>query len=301
MSYKELKEINAGIIQLHVSGYGSWGPWTGRTSYDVIAQSMGGLSAITGFEDRGPIKSGVWIANWITGLMCAITILTALNYRERTGQGQFIDYLQAENVIRWLDWTWLYAYKTGEDRKRSGNRDLAICPSDLFDCKDGWVAIAAFRVKEFHGLCMAMNRPDLYEAYADPLERLKDENATALLETIAEWTQTKQVEEVEALASRRTDLQPPGCWKPGTPTTVNISERGAIQEYQDSLYGHMVQHCYPPRLSETPSRLKWSCRPLGFDNAYVLTKILDLSSEEVQELEQEGVVFKGRRTIPSRK
>ena len=202
LSYKELKEINAGIIQLHVSGYGSWGPWTGRTSYDVIAQSMGGLSAITGFEDRGPIKSGVWIANWITGLMCAITILTALNYRERTGQGQFIDYLQAENVIRWLDWTWLYAYKTGEDRKRSGNRDLAICPSDLFDCKDGWVAIAAFRVKEFHGLCMAMNRPDLYEAYADPLERLKDENATALLETIAEWTQTKQVEEVEALASR---------------------------------------------------------------------------------------------------
>lgn len=219
LSYKELKEINAGIIQLHVSGYGSWGPWTGRTPYDVITQSMGGLSAITGFEDRGPIKSGVWIANWITGLMSAIAILTALNYRERTGQGQFIDYLQAEYVIRWLDWTWLYAYKTGEDRKRSGNRDLAICPSDLFDCKDGWVAIAAFRVKE----------------------------------------------------------------------------------YEDSMYGHMVQHCYPPRLSETPSRLKWSCRPLGFDNAYVLTKTLDLSSEEVQELEQEGVVFKGQRTIPSRK
>ncbi len=70
LSYKELKQINPGIIQLHVSGYGSWGPWTGRTSYDAVAQSMGALSPITGFEDRGPIKSGVWIADWITGLSC---------------------------------------------------------------------------------------------------------------------------------------------------------------------------------------------------------------------------------------
>ena len=144
LKWSELKEVNPRIIQLHVSGYGSWGPWTGRTSYDAVAQSMGALSPITGFEDRGPIKLGVWIADWITGLMCSVAIMAALNYRERTGEGQFIDYMQVENVIRWLDWTWLHAFKTGEDRKRSGNRDLAICPSDLFECQDGWVAVAAF-------------------------------------------------------------------------------------------------------------------------------------------------------------
>ena len=97
-------------------------------------RAWGPCRPITGFEDRGPIKSGVWIADWITGLSCAVAIMAALNYRERTGEGQFIDYMQVENVIRWLDWTWLYTFKTGEDRKRSGNRDLAICPSDLFEC-----------------------------------------------------------------------------------------------------------------------------------------------------------------------
>jgi len=200
--YEELKKINPKIIQLHVSGYGSWGPWTGRTSYDAVAQSMGGLSNITGFEDRGPIKSGVWIADWITGLMSAMAIMSALNYRERTGVGQFIDYLQVENVIRWLDWTWLYSYKTGKDRKRSGNRDLAICPSDLFDCIDGYVALSAFTKEQFLGLCKAMNQLDLYEKYSDPLKRLKDENARGILKTILKWTKTKHVGDIEELATK---------------------------------------------------------------------------------------------------
>ena len=299
LSYKELKEINSRIIQLHVSGYGSWGPWTGRTSYDAIAQSMGGLSAITGFEERGPIKSGVWIADWITGLMCAIGILSALNYRERTGKGQFIDYLQAENVIRWLDWTWLYAFKTGKDRKRSGNRDLSICPSDLFDCVDGWVALAAFSEEEFRGLCKAMNRPELYEAYADPLERLKDENARELLKEIAEWSRKKRVAEVEDLGSKYGFAASRVLKASDAYYSEHYRERGAIQEYEDALYGDMVQHCYPPRLSETPSRLKWGCRPLGFDNEYIFTKILNMPIKEIKKLEQKGVIFKWNPKVPS--
>ncbi|MEM3505835.1 MAG: CoA transferase, partial [Archaeoglobaceae archaeon] len=79
LSYDKLREINPRIIQLHVSGFGSWGPFTGRTSYDAIAQSEGGLAYITGLEGRIPLKSGVWIADWTTALACAIAILAALN------------------------------------------------------------------------------------------------------------------------------------------------------------------------------------------------------------------------------
>jgi crotonobetainyl-CoA:carnitine CoA-transferase CaiB-like acyl-CoA transferase len=299
LSYKELKEVNPRLIQLHVSGYGSWGPWSGRTSYDAIAQSMGGLSAITGFEGRGPIKSGVWIADWITGLMCAVAILTALNYRERTGEGQFIDYLQAENVIRWLDWTWLYAFVVGEDRKRSGNRDLAICPSDLFECADGWVAVAAFSHEEFQGLCKAMNRPELYETYAAPLVRSNDGRARELLEAIAEWTKTKRMEEVEALGSQYGFAASRVLNTKAAYQSEHYRGRGAVQEYDDAVYGNMVQQCYPPRMSETPSRLKWSCRPLGFDNQYIFTKILGLSHQEVERLEKAGIIFKWNPEVPS--
>jgi crotonobetainyl-CoA:carnitine CoA-transferase CaiB-like acyl-CoA transferase len=292
LSYRELKEVNPRLIYLSLSGFGHWGPWAGRTSYDAIAQSLGGLSAITGFEERGPIKSGVWIADWIGGLMGAIAVLAALNYREKTGEGQFIDYLQAENVIRFLDWTWLYVFKTGNDRKRTGNRDLAICPSDLFDCLDGWVAIAAFSEEEFYGLCKAMGRMDLYEKYADPLERLKDENAKEVLNAVAEWAKTKHVGEVEELASKYGFAASRVLTAKDAYYSKHFRERGAVQEYEDPVYGKMVEPCYPPRMSKSPGRIKWAARPIGFDNEYVFTKILGLTLDEVKKLEEEGVIFK---------
>jgi crotonobetainyl-CoA:carnitine CoA-transferase CaiB-like acyl-CoA transferase len=299
LDYKVLKEVNPGIIQLHVSGYGSWGPWTGRTSYDAVAQSMGALSPITGFEDRGPIKSGVWIADWITGLMCATAVMSALNYRERTGEGQFIDYMQVENVIRWLDWTWLYSFKTGENRKRSGNRDLAICPSDVFECVDGWAAVAAFSEEEFKGLCTAMDQMSLFEKYADPLSRLQDANAREILDRVARWAKGKQVAEVEELGSKYGFAASRVLEAKDVYHSEHFRERGAVQEYDDPLYGPMKQQCYPPILSETPSRVKWSSRPLGFDNRYVLNNILGLPLDEVKKLEEEKVIFTGNPNIPS--
>ncbi len=299
LSYPELSKINPRIIQLHVSGYGSWGPWTGRTSYDAVAQSMGGLSWITGFEDRGPIKSGVWIADWITALMCAVAIVMALNYRERSGKGQFIDYMQVENVIRFLDWTWLYTFLTGKDRPRSGNRDLAIVPSDLFDCQDGWVAIAAFREDEFKGLCTAMNRMDLYEKFADPLSRLREDDAAVILKAIDEWARTKKVSEVEELGQQYGFAASRVITAKEAYYSNHFRQRATIQEYDDALYGTMIQQCYPPRLSETPSRLKWSCRPIGFDNRYVLKNLLGLSDKEIDKLQEEKVIFQWNPAIPS--
>ncbi len=298
LSYDKLREINPRIIQLHVSGFGSWGPWTGRTSYDAIAQSESGFAYITGFEDRGPLKSGVWIADWTTGLMCAIAIMAALLYREKTGEGQFIDISQVETMIRVMDWTWMYIHKTGKNRERAGNRDLAICPSDLFRCLDGWIAIAAFTEEEFYGLCKAMGKLELYEKYADPLERLKDENARLILKEIAEWAKDKHAEEIEEMANKYGFAASRVLEVDDAYHSEHYRERGAVQEYEDPLYGRLVEPCYPPRM-ETPSRLKWAARPLGFDNEYVFVKLLGLTHEEVKKLEEEGVIFKWNPNIPS--
>jgi crotonobetainyl-CoA:carnitine CoA-transferase CaiB-like acyl-CoA transferase len=75
--------------------------------------------------------------------------------------------------------------------------------------------------------------------------------------------------------------------------------RGAIQEYDDHLYGTMRQECYPPRMSETPSRVKCSSRPLGFDNRYVFQKILGQPLEEIKRLEFEKVIFQWNPAVPS--
>jgi crotonobetainyl-CoA:carnitine CoA-transferase CaiB-like acyl-CoA transferase len=87
LGYDKLREINPKIIQLHVSGFGHWGPFAGRTSYDAIAQSESGLAYITGLEGRGPLKSGVWIADWTTALTLCDSHTRGFKLQREDGEG----------------------------------------------------------------------------------------------------------------------------------------------------------------------------------------------------------------------
>jgi len=139
----------------------------------------------------------------------------------------------------------------------------------------------------------------LYRKYPNPTQRLKDENARKILDRITQWTRNKRVREVEALGSKHGFAASRVLSAKDAYHSRHLRERSTIQEYDDPLYGSMAQQCYPPRLSETPGRLKWSCRPLGFDNGYVFTKILGLPPDEVKKLEEEKVIFRWNPQIPS--
>ncbi|MBI2000448.1 MAG: CoA transferase [candidate division NC10 bacterium] len=123
LGYRQLSQINPRIIYLAATGFGQWGPFAvGRASYDLLAQAASGLAGITGFPGRSPMKSGIYLGDYFGGLMNCIAILAALHYRQRTGRGQFLEYSQAEGLIRTMDWTWIYQGLTGKERQRSGNR-----------------------------------------------------------------------------------------------------------------------------------------------------------------------------------
>ena len=134
--------------------------------------------------------------------MGAFCVLVALYWREKSGVGQYIDHPQAENIMRNMDWTWAYVGLTGKNRDRTGNRDVAVVPSDIVRCKNGFVAIAAFSEDEFRGLCEAMNRLDLFEKYASIDERLKEENQDVIYKALHEWAREKTVEELVELGNK---------------------------------------------------------------------------------------------------
>lgn len=86
---------------------------------------------------------------------------------------------------------------------RTGNRDLAICPSDVFECLDGRVALATSSDEEFQCLCQAMEKPELAENenFAPLLKRIRNKNATALHKIIREWAKDKTVAEMDHLGA----------------------------------------------------------------------------------------------------
>jgi len=104
--------------------------------------------------------------------------------RERE-RGSDIELSQTENIMRAMGWVWPYQQLTGKGAEPSGNRDQCICPADTFLCKDDqFAAVAAPAPDEFKGLCAAMGRKELAEdpRFKEHTERLKDENALAILE-----------------------------------------------------------------------------------------------------------------------
>ncbi|SHF18404.1 Crotonobetainyl-CoA:carnitine CoA-transferase CaiB [Desulfacinum infernum DSM 9756] len=292
VGYRQLREVNPRLIYQANSGFGQWSVYRDRPSYDATSQAMSGFSATTGFPGRPPLKIGIWIGDYTGALFATLGILAALYHRNKTGEGQMIDVSQGESLIRIQDWTWLLWSLFGKERERFGNEDVAVVPSGIFRCKDGFVGIAALDDGAFAGLCEAMGDPDMAEdpRFALLDARLKDENREAVYGKMRAWavTQTlRQVEEAGVLygfsaqrvANARDHYE-----------DEHLRARRAVWELEDPLYGPVVEYGPGPKLSETPGRMRWIAKPVGFHNEYVFRNLLALDPETVERLENEGVV-----------
>jgi crotonobetainyl-CoA:carnitine CoA-transferase CaiB-like acyl-CoA transferase len=295
IGYRQLREVNPRLIYVADSGFGQWGPFSqGRASYDAVAQTVSGMVGITGFPGRPPILCGIFIGDWFGGLMASTAALAALHYRNRTGEGQFIDFAQSEGLIRSLDWTWVRLGLQGRDRGPVGNRDEAIVPADFLPCRDGMVALAAGRDEEFRGLCQAMGTPQVAEdpRFATLAARQQPANRDALLEKIRAWARDRSREELEGLGEKHGFACARVANAEDRYRDEHLRERGTVWAHDDPLYGPMMEQGPAPKLSATPGRIRWAGKPVGWHNEEILTRLLGLSPSRIRELEEKKVVGK---------
>lgn len=292
VGYRQLSEVNPRLIYQANSGFGQWSAYKDRPSYDATSQAMSGFSAIAGFPGRTPLKTGVWIGDYTGALFAALGILGALHFRKRTGKGQLIDVSQGESLIRSLDWTWLYVSRTGQERKRSGNRDVSLSPSGVFPCREGCVAVAALDDDQFQGLCRAMEQDDLAAdpRFATLAARLDEANNLALHALVAGWTSRRTAEEIEGLANRHGFAAHRVASARDHYDDPHLRRRGAVQEFEDPLYGRVVEYGPGPKLSASPGRMKAIAKPVGFHNDHIFRNLLNLSPEEIRELKEKRVI-----------
>lgn len=294
VGYRQLKKINPGLIYQGNSGFGQWSVFKDRPSYDATSQAMSGFSATTGFPGRTPLKIGVWIGDYTGALFSALGILVALYHRKKTGKGQLIDVSQGESLIRVQDWTWAFQTLGGKKRKLYGNRDVAISPSGIFRCKDGFVALSALNDDHFKGLCRAMDKTELAvkDRFKTISSRVKDENNSKLYEIISQWALTLSAEQIESLADKHGFSAHRVCNAKDHHQDKHLRQRGTVWEFDDPLYGKVVEYGPGPKLSKSPGRMKWFTRPVGFNNEYILKKVLSLGEGEIQHLEELKVIGK---------
>jgi crotonobetainyl-CoA:carnitine CoA-transferase CaiB-like acyl-CoA transferase len=305
VGYRQIKEINPGIIYLSKNGFGQWGQYAeeNRPSNDGASQAFSGYAWLSSFPDHPPLKSRLYVCDNYGALMGELAVLAALHYREKTGKGQFIELSQSESIMRAMSWVWPYQQITGKVAMPAGNMDVSICPANTFYCADGtFVAIAAPTPEEFRGLCTAMGKPELADdiRFKDHLFRLQKDNAEEINKIIAQWTRNKTPREIEALAEKHGFAASHLYTTKDVVEDIHFRERGSITEVNDPLFGQYLTHEFPVMMSKTPPKIEKSARPVGFDNEYILTRVLGKTEDEIKQLYKCGAIGKWA-DVPARR
>ncbi|MCK5666245.1 MAG: CoA transferase, partial [Thiotrichaceae bacterium] len=161
LDYDSLKKINPKLIYCSISGFGQTGPYANLPGYDFMIQAMGGIMSLTGPEEGEPCKVGVGIADVMCGMYACTAILAALQHREKTGEGQYIDISLFDTQIAWLVNSAQNYLTSGQQPERYGNGHPNIVPYEVFPTSDGYFALAVGNDVQFRELCDVLKQPQL--------------------------------------------------------------------------------------------------------------------------------------------
>ena len=292
LGYEALAAINPRLIYCAVSGFGATGPYAPRGGYDLIAQGMSGIISVTGGEDGAPAKSGIPLSDLAAGLFAAYGILCALEYRERTGEGQFVDASLLESAMALTVWESAEYWATGRVPKAMGSAHRLSAPYQALRARDGYFTVGAGNDKLFAALCGAIGRSDLTAdaRFRNRVERLA--NRSELIVQIEKTTVT----ELSAVWLRRLD-------EAGVPSGPINNYAEALADPQTLARGMVVELMHPGagaikalgvpvKLSETPGAVDRPAPLLGQHTVEILAE-LNYTDRDRQALLSAGVVQQG--------
>ena len=173
LDYEKLKEVKPDLIMLSMSAMGQNGPWKDDVAYGPTLQALSGLTYLTSFTQDSPMGIGYAYADPITGLYAAFAVLSALEYRRRTGKGQYIDLSEYEALCSVMGPSLLDVSTNGKNMFPQGNRseDIPAAPYGCYQCSgvDRWCVIAVFSETEWESLCSVLGHPDWTQRKDSPL------------------------------------------------------------------------------------------------------------------------------------
>ncbi|MFX0096753.1 MAG: CaiB/BaiF CoA transferase family protein [Candidatus Hodarchaeota archaeon] len=291
LGYTTLREINPEIIYAAVSGFGHYGPYKDRPSYDLIGQAMGGIMSITGWPDSPPTRTGTAIADILGGLFCCVGILSALNSRSITGVGQKVDIALVDSVMSALEaYNEMYLVE-GRVPVRQGNRYEFIYPYDTFKANDGWVVIGIGNDDMWNVFCSIINRVELAidSRFNSNMKRVK--NHVEIKAITEEWTSARTVHEiVSTLVEKGIPCAPVYSVKDVCSDPHIAEAREMVTEISQPNVGRIKVVGCPIKMSEAKTMARGSAPILGQNTEEVLEMLLGLSKTEISQLKDRKAI-----------
>ena len=296
LTYDALSKVNPRIILVRVKGFGTYGPYSGYKSFDMIAQVTGGAVTMTGHPGGAPLLLGVTVGDIGTGYHAAVGVLAALWQREKTGRGQVVELSMQDamvNISRVMMQTY---YQTGKSPDRRGTVTAGVYPGDLFRCKPGGSDDYAYiYVSSIIGesmwptLLKVMGREDLIDdpRYID--NKARAEHGLEVNMIVEEWTMQHTKHRVMKLLADA-GITAGACLNAeDIHSDPHLLEREMIVTVDHPQRGRFTFPGSPIKLSDSALTVKPSPL-LGQHTEEVLEEVLGYDRERVGRLRDAGVV-----------
>ena len=277
LDWERLRKVNPKLIMISSCLMGQTGPWRTFTGFGNLAATVTGFQQLGSWPGQPPSGPYGAYTDFIGVRYNALSILAALEHRERSGEGQYIDQAQAESALHFLAPAFLDYTVNGRVQGAAGNEDWDYTPHGMFPAQgeDRWVAIAVRDDADWRALCEEMDRSDLQER--------RDEHEV-VEKAVSDWTREREAPEIERVLQAR-----------GVPVHEALQTPALFEDPQLQLRGHFVEigHDIFPTTTVESSRLVLSrsaprvperALSMGRDNRLVLETILGYSAERIDTL-----------------
>jgi crotonobetainyl-CoA:carnitine CoA-transferase CaiB-like acyl-CoA transferase len=299
LSYERLREVNPRIILLSSSGFGQTGPWQNYKAYGPTTESVDGLMHLTGYPDGPPTRGGaggfgVAFTDVAGAYYGTYSILAALEYRDRTGQGLWLDLSHYEAGVATLPEPILDYTMNGRVVSRAGNRRGDRAPQGVYPCAgdDEWIAISIASGQQFQSLAeiLALDLPPMefetFEARQHHHDLLDEVIARATSKQPAAVLESK-LQDAGVEATRL--ASPKDVW-----LDPQLRARGFAEMVPAPAYAPDISERVYPRpawlMSQTPASTRSPAPAFGQHNHDVLGGLLGLNEADIAELTARGVI-----------
>jgi formyl-CoA transferase len=289
LDYEELSGDNPRLIYASISGYGQTGPSAGKGGFDLVAQGVSGLMSVTGEPGRAPIKAGVPVTDLGAGMFAVCGILAALQYRERTGQGQHIDTALVDAGFALSVWEATELFSQGTVPGPLGSAHRMSAPYQAIRCSDGFITLGAANDRLFERLATVLGHPEWCEDARFSGDGRRVENRTVLAEEIEKVTSCQTRSHwLDALEAEDIPCGPINDYEE-VMNDPHLQSRDMIVETNHPSLGCIKTLGTPIKMSATPLTPGRPAPLLGQHTDEVLRQF-GYSEEELNEFRSNGAI-----------
>ena len=281
LSYDTLRAINPRLIMISLSGFGADSPWRDYVAFGMSTEQMAGFTHLTGYQDGDPLFTGTTGGDLFAGVMGANALFAAVHHRDRTGEGQHIDFGQVEACSLYVGEALTAWSLAGIDPGRVGNRHHHFPLQGIYPCRDGrWIAITCKTAAQCATLADLVGDPTIASATG----------GDAGPSTIAAWTTER--DHLDLMA----ELQ-----NAGVPAGAVMNGPDLLNDDQIAAFGGLLLQDRPglgtKHYPNQPHRFLHTRKPpneraplLGEHSSEVLRENAKLTDDDIAELVIDDVV-----------